>query len=378
MAPAFLPALPTSPRTTRGPVITVAPPTNPVLDAALAGLTSSPQKTLPPWLFYDEQGSHLFEQITALPEYYLTRTERALFAAHADDIFHEFDAPGVTLTIAELGAGTASKTGLLLQAAMRFQPDVLYQPIDVSPSALDEAAATLTATIPGLTVRPQVANYITEPYTLQRPHSPQQGGRHRILALYIGSSIGNFSPSEAVAILQSLRSRLEPGDALLLGVDLAPRHASGLRKPVEAILAAYDDTAGVTAAFNKNILTRLNRELHTDFNLDAFAHRARWNAEHSRIEMHLESLAPQTVRIPLADPEGLTGLAGLASSVGLDGRAGPAQLIHFARNETIHTESSYKFTDDALEHLLTAANFTPTRTFHDPARTFALTLALAQ
>ena len=314
-----------------------------VLNEALAGLTSTPQKTLPPWLFYDERGSQLFEQITTLPEYYLTRTERALFAAHADDIFLEFVSP---VTIAELGAGTASKTGLLLHAATRFQPEVLYQPIDVSPTALDEAAATLTATIPGVTVQPQIANYITEPYTLARPE------HHRILALYIGSSIGNFSPTEATSILRRLRSHLAPGDALLLGADLAP----GPHKSVATLLAAYDDAAGVTAAFNKNILARLNRELDADFNLDAFAHRARWNAPCSRIEMHLESLIPQTVHIPTN---------------------GQPQRIDFARGETIHTENSHKFTDQALDTLLASARFTPTRTFHDPARSFAVTLARA-
>jgi L-histidine N-alpha-methyltransferase len=308
-----------------------------ILREALTGLNTSPQKTLPPWLFYDERGSQLFEQITALPEYYLTRTERALFAAHADDIFLEFVSP---VTIAELGAGTAAKTGILLHAATRFQPEVLYQPIDVSPTALDEAAANLAAAIPGVVVHPQVANYITEPYTLQRPEGC------RILALYIGSSIGNFSPAEATSILRRLRSHLLPGDALLLGTDLAPSK----HKSVSTLLAAYDDAAGITAAFNKNILAHLNNELDADFNLDAFTHRARWNAAESRIEMHLESLVPQTVHIA-------------------------GQRISFAQGETIHTENSYKFSDLALEALLASANFAPTRTFHDPARSFAVTLA---
>ncbi len=316
-------------------------PTEAVLHEALTGLTSVPQKTLPPWLFYDQRGSQLFEQITALPEYYLTRTERALFAAHADSILLEFVS---ALTIAELGAGTAAKTGILLHAATRFQPEVLYQPIDVSPSALDEAAANLTAAIPGVLVLPQVANYVTDPYALARPEG------QRILALYIGSSIGNFSPSEATSILRRLRSHLAPGDALLLGTDLAP----GPHKSVATLLSAYDDAAGITAAFNKNILARLNRDLGTDFHLDAFAHRARWNATHSRIEMHLESLVPQTVHIPTD---------------------GQPERIHFTRGETIHTENSYKFTAAALEDLLASANFTPTRTFHDPNRSFAVTLA---
>jgi dimethylhistidine N-methyltransferase len=245
------------------------------------------------------------------------------------------------VTIAELGAGSASKTGILLQAATRFQPEILYQPIDVSPTALDEASATLT-TIPGLTIHPQVANYITDPYTITRQPN------HRILALYIGSSIGNFSPAEATEILRNLRTQLLPGDALLLGVDLAP----SAHKPIATLLAAYDDAAGVTAAFNKNILARLNRDLDADFDLNAFAHRARWNAPASRIEMHLESLRSQTVHI-----EG--------------------KRIDFAAGETIHTENSHKFTTAALSTLLASANFAPTRTFQDPARTFAVTLATA-
>jgi L-histidine N-alpha-methyltransferase len=324
---------------------TPVPANEAVLHEALTGLTTAPQKTLPPWLFYDERGSQLFEQITELPEYYLTRTERALFAAHANDILSTTTSDNIT--IAELGAGTATKTGILLRAALRRQPKLLYQPIDVSSSAL--AAESLT--LPGLTIHPQVANYITERYTLQRPDSPEQGGpAHRILALYIGSSIGNFSPTEAHSILHNLRQHLQPGDALLLGADLAP----GLQKPIATILSAYDDAAGVTAAFNLNILTRLNRELDADFNLAAFAHRARWNAAESRIEMHLESLRSQTVTIPTNDE---------------------IHHIAFEQGETIHTENSYKFTPEALTTLLTNSNFTPTRTFHDPTQTFALTLA---
>jgi dimethylhistidine N-methyltransferase len=325
-----------------------------VLSEALTGLgkRAGEQKTLSPWLFYDEPGSRLFEQITALPEYYLTRTERAILAAHADDIFLELAAPGasdgrswpvgVGVTIAELGAGTAAKTGLLLEAALRFQPDVLYQPIDVSASALDEAAANIASALPGVTVRPRIANYLTDPFTLDRPK------HHRILVLYIGSSIGNFAPPEAAAILRNLRHHLAPGDALLLGVDLAPSR----NKPVTTLLPAYDDAAGVTAAFNKNILARLNRELDADFNLDSFAHRARWNPHESRIEMHLASLTAQAVHIA-------------------------GERIHFAAGETIHTENSYKFTDAALISLLASAHFTAARTWHDPARSFAVTLASA-
>jgi len=322
---------------------------SPLAAVARLGLAATP-KTLPPWLFYDERGSHLFEQITQLPEYYLTRTERALLELHSDEILAALDAP---VTIAELGAGTATKTGILLKAAANRQPDVLYQPIDVSPSALDEAAANIEANIPGVLVRTQIANYITEPILIERPDDT------RILALYIGSSIGNFSPEEARAILTNLRAQLEPGDALLLGADLAPGSTgSSSTKSIDALLAAYDDAAGVTADFNLNILTRLNRELGTNFDLDRFTHQARWNAAESRIEMHLASTHSQTVTLP-------------------ETAADPALTLRFAPNETIHTENSYKFTPASIADLLTSAGFTPTLTFNDPNHLFAVTLATA-
>ncbi len=317
---------------------------DPIAATARLGLTS-PQKTLPPWLFYDEAGSNLFEQITALPEYYLTRTERALFQRYADDIFLDLNDP---VTIVELGAGTATKTGILLDAATRFQQGVVYQPIDVSPTALAEARESLEQQFPQVVVRPLVANYVTDAFRIHREPSS------KILALYIGSSIGNFSPSEARAVLANLRSKLAPGDALLLGTDLAPSPC----KTVAALVAAYDDAAGVTAAFNLNILSRLNRDLGTDFNPDQFSHQARWNAEESRIEMHLASTCPQTVRIP-------------ASS------AGPELAVEFAADETIHTENSYKFTADSIAALLADSGFAPTESFTDPKHLFAVTIAEA-
>jgi len=309
-----------------------------VLREALTGLTSTP-KTLSPWLFYDEHGSHLFEAITALPEYYLTRTERAIFAKHGPVLPLLLKEP---VTIAELGAGSASKTGILLKEFVDAQSGVLYQPIDISPTALDEAAASIAEKIPGARVEPQVANYITDRYNITRLPG------HRVLALYIGSSIGNFSPAEATDILRNLRSHLEPGDTLLLGVDLAP----GEHKFVETLIAAYDDEAGVTAAFNKNVLTRLNRELDTDFNLGGFAHRARWNAAASRMEMHLESLAAQTVTIA-------------------------GQRIEFGEGETIHTENSYKFTQASILTLLNNSGFALDVILHDDQQRFAVVLAKA-
>lgn len=320
---------------------------SPVSREAHLGLSASP-KTLSPWLFYDEVGSQLFEDITRLPEYYLTRTERALFQAHADEII-ALAAGDAPLTITELGAGTATKTGILLAAALRRQSTLLYQPVDVSESCLDEARS-LEASLPGLTVRPQLANYTVELLNLDRA----VGEGSRILALYIGSSIGNFTPSEAVDVLSILRAQLQPGDVLLLGTDLAP----GPNKSVEALLAAYDDAEGVTAAFNRNILTRLNRDLGTDFDEACFAHKAIWNPTHSRIEMHLESLADQVVHLP-ADTEH------------------PALTLHFTQGETIHTENSYKFTPTTVEALLTPSGFRTTRTLEDPNHLFAVTLATA-
>ena len=331
-----------------------APPVSATTQAVAAearrGLTAVP-KSLSPWLFYDETGSRLFEQITALPEYYPTRTERTIFTAHAEEIFHHLSA---NLTIFELGAGTAAKTGILLRALTRSQPTVLYQPIDISPTALDEARDTIERTIPGVTVRPQTANYVTESVRIERPPDT------KILALYIGSSIGNFSPAESRDVLIRLRSELQPGDALLLGTDLAPRLSeSSPTKSVATLLSAYNDAAGVTAAFNRNILTRLNRELGANFHIDCFTHRAIWDPTHSRIEMHLESLAPQTVHIP-------------------PNSSGPALALNFARGETIHTENSYKFTPAAIATLLSDSGFSSTRTFTDLENLFAVTLATAK
>ena len=312
---------------------------SPVAAAVLEGLTQTP-KTLPPWLFYDEAGSQLFEQITELPEYYLTRTEREIFARDAQEILLQRPA---SKTFVELGAGTATKTGILLRAATEMQQGVLYQPIDISPSALDEARANIEGGIPEVVVLPQAANYTTESYRLTR-----EPGRS-ILALYIGSSIGNFSPAEARSILRTLRAQLEPGDELLLGTDLAP----GENKSAETLVAAYSDKAGVTAAFNLNMLARLNRELGAAFDLDCFRHQARWNPAASRVEMHLESLTAQTVRIP------------------------NLPTVHFRAGETIHTENSYKFTRASIADLLTDSGFAPTATFTDPQDLFAVTLAEA-
>lgn len=313
---------------------------------ARAGLLATP-RTLAPWLFYDERGSELFELITELPEYYPTRTERAIFAAHAAAIL-DAASPGERLTLLELGAGTASKTGILLRAAVERQGGVLYQPVDVSGSALDEASLHIQANIPGVTIRQQVANYTSEPLSIVRP------GDARVLALYIGSSIGNFSSSDAGDLLRNLRSQLRAGDGLLLGTDLAP----GPNKSIATLVAAYDDAAGVTAAFNRNVLVRLNRDLKANFDVSQFAHRAVWNAADSRIEMHLEASSRQHVEIPA-------------------NASGPAIAFTLEAGETIHTENSYKFTMDSVASLLGRSGFAVSRTWTDERGLFAVTLATA-
>jgi L-histidine N-alpha-methyltransferase len=327
-------------------------PVDAVAAEVRSGLTSTP-KTLSPWLFYDEQGSQLFEQITRLPEYYLTRAERSLFAQYADQIIElaaepAGNDPAPVLTLIELGAGTATKTGILLAAAVRRQGSVVYQPVDVSETALAEATENIRAHIPGVTVRCQVADYTSQALPLNRlPNT-------RTLALYIGSSIGNFSPADALDVLTNLRAQLLPGDKLLLGTDLAP----GESKSVSQLLAAYNDASGTTAAFNGNVLVRINRELGADFNPDNFEHRAIWNPRESRMEMHLIARSAQTVHIPVTE-------------------AGPALTVRFAEGESIHTENSYKFTVERVCDLLRSAGFRLTQTWQNPEHRFAVSLATA-
>jgi L-histidine N-alpha-methyltransferase len=312
---------------------------SPIAAEVLSGLSERP-KTLSPWLFYDEAGSGLFEQITELPEYYVTRTERQILAEHADEIIAAA-ARGRRLSIIELGAGTATKTGLLLNAAVRLQRRVTYHPIDVSKTALEEARARLEAELPEVTVEPIVGDY-TEGL---RQNGASRAGRR--LVLYIGSSIGNFSPADAVEVLRGVRAQLSPGDCLLLGTDMV--------KDTRMLLAAYDDGAGVTAKFNMNVLVRINRELDAGFDPQLFRHHARWNEQHSRIEMHLESLLAQRVAIRTLDME-----------------------VLFKHGETIHTENSYKFTDQQVLELLTRAGFSLRQQWSDAEKWFTVYLATAK
>ncbi|HWG21537.1 MAG TPA: L-histidine N(alpha)-methyltransferase [Terracidiphilus sp.] len=310
----------------------------PVAAAVTEGLLSQP-KGLPSWLFYDAAGSRLFDQITELPEYYVTRTERSILAARAEEMI-ALAAGADALHLVELGAGSCDKTRILLRAAVDRQDTVLYEPVDVSATALEEARRRIEDEISGVLVCPRVCDY-THGFTLDPPlHG------HRRLVLYIGSSIGNFEPHQAHRLLGNIRAALVPGDSILLGVDLV--------KDEGTLLDAYDDAAGVTAEFNRNILVRLNRELGANFDPQGFAHRARWNPSHSRIEMHLESRILQMVRIPSLDLR-----------------------IRFAAGETIHTENSYKYRPGQAERLLAAAGFQPEHTWSDERGWFAVCLARA-
>jgi L-histidine N-alpha-methyltransferase len=307
-------------------------PESPMAAEVRRGLLRSP-KSLPPKFFYDAAGSVLFEEITRLPEYYLTRTERAIFQRYAPAIVA---AAGPELAIVELGAGSASKTCLLLHAALQRQARLAYFPVDVSAEALQSAAQRLRAQFPSLDVQPIVADF-TNGFRLP----PAFGARR--LVLFIGSSIGNFEPEEASALLRRLHRHLHPGDALLLGADLA--------KDPALLLPAYNDSQGVTARFNLNMLARLNRELDADFRLNQFRHVAEWNPRASRMEIYLQSRRRQSVRL---------GELGLT--------------VAFAAGERLHTENSYKYTPQLLEEILQPSGFTIEQSWHDAHHWFAVML----
>jgi dimethylhistidine N-methyltransferase len=277
----------------------------------LEGL-SRPQKELAPKYFYDEAGSALFEAICRTPEYYPTRVETALLAKVAAELAPTI-APGAALV--EFGSGASEKTRLILNAA----PSIgLYVPIDISVEALAAAAGRIAATYPTLRVAPIAADF-TQPL---RPAA--LAAAPSVVGFFPGSTIGNFTAAEAQRFLTRAHMLLGPCASFLIGVDLI--------KDLDVLRAAYNDAAGVTAAFNLNVLARMNRELGADFRLDRFAHRAIWNADLSRIEMHLQSLEAQTVRVA--------------------GRA-----FHFTEGETLHTENSHKFTVPAFTALALSAGW---------------------
>lgn len=308
--------------------------------AVRSGLAACP-KHLPPWLFYDEVGSRLFDAITELDEYYLTRTERGILARNAEEIVAAA-ARGMPVRIEELGAGSAEKTRLLLRAAVALQQSVIYEPIDVSASALEGAREHIERDIPGVQVIPRVMDY-----THGRALNLDVCNGARRLVVYIGSSIGNFEPEQAERLLKRIRAGIQRDDCLLLGVDMV--------KDEGLLLAAYDDAEGITAAFNRNMLARLNREFGANFDLDSFGHRAVWNGIRARIEMHLESLRPQRVHLRALD-----------------------MAVEFAEGETIHTENSYKYETRQVEEMLMGAGFAPAALWTDAREWFAVYLGRAE
>jgi L-histidine Nalpha-methyltransferase len=297
------------------------------------GLSASP-KTLPCKLFYDQAGSALFEQITRLPEYYLTRAELEILTDRGEQIAKEVR-PGVT--VVELGSGTATKTTRLLQALSRRQLRVPYFPVDISPDALAEARERVESHCTRVSVRPVVADF-SHGFGFLRSIPGRK------LVLYLGSSIGNFDPGPAVEMLSQVRSQLVAGDALLLGTDLV--------KDPAILVPAYDDAQGITQDFDKNILARLNRELGANFDLNFFRHVAIWNPQKSRMEIYLESLRPQVVDLGLLN-----------------------RHVRFANGERIHTENSYKYTMSMVREMLESAGFSLDATWFDHQTWFALHLA---
>lgn len=289
-----------------------------------AGL-SRRQKALPPKLFYDRKGSELFEVITRLPEYYPTRTEIGLLRQHAAEMAQLLGTDSILL---ELGSGSSIKIRLLLEAV---RPRI-YVPMDISREHLIDSARRLARDYPWLTVHAACVDY-TQPWYI-----PDFGpGRYN--AFFPGSSIGNFEPAKALRLLAQVRRLVGGGGGLLIGVDL--------RKDVSTLEQAYNDTQGVTADFNLNVLAHINRRLAADFDPGNFTHKAVYNAEHGRIEMHLECRHSHRVRV--------------------DG-----SVYHFTPGETIHTENSYKYSVEGFHRLAAQAGFAPVRVWTDPARLFSV------
>jgi L-histidine N-alpha-methyltransferase len=299
---------------------------------ARAGLTASP-KVLPPKWFYDEEGCRLFDEITRLPEYYPTRAEREILSRHAGEIAERTSAD----TLVELGSGTSEKTRLLLDALSAHGSLRRFVPFDVSEPTLRDAARAIELEYPGVDVHAVVGDF-------ERHLDRLPGGGTRLVA-FLGSTVGNLDPDGRARFYRSLSAGLASGDALLLGTDLV--------KDPRRLEAAYDDSAGVTAAFNRNVLSVLNRELAADFAPERFAHIARWNPAEEWIEMRLRSQGPQTVRLRELDLQ-----------------------VEFADGEEMRTEISAKFRRERVETELAAAGLALAAWWTDPGGDFALSLSV--
>ena len=299
-----------------------------------SGLTRSP-KQLPPKYFYDARGSELFEEITRLPEYYPTRTERSILEANADEIALASGAD----TLVELGSGSSEKTRLLLDALTRAGDLCRYVPVDVSSAALESAMAALAGDYPELVLHGVVADF--EAHLEDLP-----AGGTRMVA-FLGSTIGNLEPGARHSLLTTVRRGLGPDDTLLLGTDLV--------KDPARLVAAYDDASGVTAKFNRNVLHVLNRELGADFDPELFDHVARWNPAEEQMEMWLRARLPSRVHV---------------AALGLE--------IGFEQGEEMRTETSAKFRSERLRDELAAAGFVVTHSWTDPDDDFTITLSRAR
>ncbi len=308
------------------------------------GLTATPKRLFPKY-FYDELGSHLFDAICLLPEYYLTRAEDEILSRRADEIVTAAAAGarrGAAVTLLEFGSGSAAKTRSLIEALLRRQKRLTYVPVDISTAALEASADALLADYEHLRVEAYAADYDA---ALAR-FAGERGARGPLLALFLGSNIGNFDRGEAEEFLRRVRGVLSEGDSLLLGADL--------KKSAAVLEAAYDDALGVTAAFNLNLLARINRELAADFDVRAYRHVAAYNARAGRVEMHLESRRAQVVRVKTLSLE-----------------------ISFAAGERIHTENSHKYDLEELSTLAARTGFSRARTWLDEAGRFSSNLLVA-
>jgi L-histidine N-alpha-methyltransferase len=305
------------------------------------GLTAE-RKSLPPKYFYDELGSQLFEAICLLPEYYLTRAEGEIFARRSEEIV-ERASEGSRVTLFELGSGSATKTRRIVEALVARQGGLRYVPVDISPAALEAGAHALLQDFDGLDVSAYASDYDAALPLLSK--ELREG--ERALVLFLGSNVGNFDREGAREFLKKVRSVLRAGDCLLLGADL--------KKDRAVLEAAYDDALGVTAAFNLNLLARINRELRADFHVRDFSHVALYDEREGRVEMHLESAREQTVN-----------LGALAVSV------------NFREGERIHTENSYKYDLDGLSALAAETGFERAETWLDSAERFSSNLFVAE
>ena len=297
-----------------------------------AGLGSNP-KTLPPRWFYDARGSELFDRITELPEYYQTRTETAILRDCAAEIAAMVPAENLV----ELGAGTCTKSRILLDSLRAQGTLTTFTPFDVSEEVLRQCSVGLLDEYPGISVYAMVGDFAEH-----LGYIPRLGRR---LVAFLGSTIGNLDAEQRRRFLADVRGLLAPGDAFLCGLDLV--------KDPAVLVAAYDDSAGVTAEFNRNVLRVIDRELGADFDVEAFEHLACYDTGLDRIEMHLRSRIAQTVHVPGAD-----------------------MTVEFAAGETVRTEISGKFTRGLAEQLLDAASMRAVRWFTDPQERFALVLAV--